>query len=155
MASRFNSGVALGVRPPARPCGRVADQLKYIFALERIAAGKHKNRHAHLRNLVDQGLALFVRQLVRMRDRLRSGTAMLACQVARLRHFPIARNGVSSKFNPPRAGMLCIGCMFIRPPRIEAGVEFVSSRGASDSSSSRTQTPRVSLRRAAKPQDAL
>src|SRR6516225_5957755 len=23
----------------------------------------------------------------------------------------IARNGASSKFNPPRAGMLCIGCM--------------------------------------------
>jgi hypothetical protein len=23
----------------------------------------------------------------------------------------MAKNGVSSKFNPPRAGILCIGCM--------------------------------------------
>ncbi len=67
---------------------RIANQLIQIGPLQRIAAGKHKNRNMHIRDLVDQRLAFRCRQLVGMRNRLCRRPAVLASQIARLRDFP-------------------------------------------------------------------
>ena len=55
----------------------VFDQLENIFPLQRIAARKHKNRHAHIGDLIDQILAFGVAQFIGMRNRLRRRTACL------------------------------------------------------------------------------
>jgi nucleotide-binding universal stress UspA family protein len=92
--------------------GGVADQLEDVFALQRIAAGKHEDRHVHVGDLVDQRLAFGVGQLVGVGDGLGGGAAVLAGQVAGLRDLPDGqkRRFVVSSI-PPRAGMLCIGCI--------------------------------------------
>ena len=116
MASRVSSGVALGVTRDLHAfVGGVADQLEDVLALQRVAAGEDEDGHAHVGDLVDQRLAFGVGQFVGMGDGLGGGAAVLAGQVAGLRDLPDGQEGrFRRSSNPPRAGMLCIGCM--RPP---------------------------------------
>ena len=95
--------------------GGVADQLEDILALQRVAAGKDEDRHVHRRR--SGRSAPCPRRVVSSSGWAMGWAAARQCLQARSQDCvtsQMARNGVSSKFNPPRAGILCIGCM--RPP---------------------------------------
>ncbi len=67
---------------------RVADQLKQIRPLDRIASRENEDRNLHRGNLVDQARALICAQFHRVAVGLRGSAAMHAGQIAGLGYFP-------------------------------------------------------------------
>ena len=67
---------------------RVANQLKKILPLQRVAASENENWNVHVGDLINERLAFLVRQLIGMRNGLRRRAAVFARQVAGLRDLP-------------------------------------------------------------------
>ena len=84
--------------------GGVADQVEEIFALQRVAAGEDEDGNVHLGDLVDERFAFFVGELVRMRNGLGGGAAVLAGQVTGLRDLPDGEEGRFVVVDPAAGG---------------------------------------------------
>ncbi|MGA3008712.1 MAG: hypothetical protein ABSD72_00495 [Terracidiphilus sp.] len=66
----------------------IANQLKHVFALQRVSACEDKDGNAHIGDLIDQRLPFGVGELVGVGNGLSGGATMLASQVAGLRYLP-------------------------------------------------------------------
>ena len=80
-------------RGPQSQIGGVPDEFVNVGSLERIAARDDEQRGLQLDNVLDQALRLTSRELQRIARRLCASATVHARQVARLRGFPMTRNG--------------------------------------------------------------
>src|SRR5437868_8146337 len=71
----------------------MSDQLEQIGPLDRISAGKHEDRHLHVRNLVDKRLSFLGTQFPWITIRLCGGAAVHTGQIASLGHLPNCNEG--------------------------------------------------------------
>ena len=91
----------------------VADQLEQVGPLQRIAAGHHQHRPARKAgDLIEQGLRLVGRKLVRVRLLLGRRPAMLAHQIAGQRDLVVEHQRADAEVARRVVGMVCdVSCV--------------------------------------------
>ena len=73
--------------------GGVANEFEDVFALHGVAAGEDEDGNVHVGDLVDEGFAFGVAELVGMGDGLGGGAAMFTGKVTGLSDFPDSEEG--------------------------------------------------------------